>query len=102
MTAWRAAPGHVDLAVRVKPRAGRDAIEGVESDADGSDWLVIRVHAIASGGKANAAVLDLLAERLGLARSSFSLLSGQMARKKRVRIVGDPPPILSSLEMLAS
>ena len=102
MSAWKAAADHVDLAVRVKPRSGRDGIEGWSVEADGSTWLVARVRALASGGKANEAALGLLAAGLDVPRSSLSLLSGQMARKKRVRIMGGPATIVSALEKLVS
>jgi hypothetical protein len=78
----------VRLAVRVTPRAGRDAIEGWTADAAGRAVLKLRVAASATDGQANAAVLALLAKALGVAKSHLSLIGGQTARLKIVEIAG--------------
>jgi uncharacterized protein len=72
------------LTVRLKPRAGRDEVEGVGSDGE----LVIRVRAPAVDGAANEALLRLLAGELRLARSALSIERGATARLKRIRADG--------------
>jgi hypothetical protein len=48
----------------------------------------VRVAAAPEGGKANEAVLQLLAERLGVPRTSMTLVSGQSSRDKIVELTG--------------
>ena len=50
--------------------------------------LKIRLAAPPVDGKANACLIAFLADRLGVARSAISLLSGEASRAKRVRISG--------------
>jgi uncharacterized protein YggU (UPF0235/DUF167 family) len=88
--------------VRAKPRSGRDGVEGIATEADGQAWLVVRVRAAAEGGKANQAVVAVIAAALGVARSAVTLLSGQAARRKRLRIEGEPARIVAALEKLGS
>ncbi|MDU8910069.1 DUF167 domain-containing protein [Aestuariicoccus sp. MJ-SS9] len=77
----RAVPGAV-LTVRVTPKAARNRI--VVEDA------VIRVYVTTApeAGKANVAVLKLLAKALGLPKSRLSLIRGETGRDKQVRIDG--------------
>lgn len=77
------------LRLRVTPNAGRDAIEGYENLADGTEVLRIRVSAVLDKGKANAAVIALLAKSLRLPKSSITVTSGETARLKTVRIDAD-------------
>jgi uncharacterized protein (TIGR00251 family) len=78
------------LKLRVTPNAGRDMIEGFERLADGTEVLRLRVAAVPDRGKANAAVVALLAKALHVPRSAITLVSGETARLKTVEIAGDP------------
>jgi len=78
----------MQIAVRVTPRGGRDAVEGWRRDAAGRPVLKVRVAAAAADGQANAAVLALLAKALGRPKSSLVLLSGQTSRVKRIEARG--------------
>jgi len=69
--------------LRVSPRARRTELAGRYGDG----WKV-RVSAAPERGRANDAVLDLLAEKLELPRRSLSILSGQTAREKVVLMEG--------------
>ena len=71
------------IAVRVTPRSARDEVIGWQ-DAT----LRVRLRAPPVDGKANEALLRLLAERLGVALSAVSIVSGETARLKRIRIAG--------------
>ncbi len=77
------------LRLRVTPNAGRNAIEGFERLADGTEVLRIRVAAAPDKGKANVAVIALLAKTLRLPRSAVALTAGGTARLKTVRIDAD-------------
>lgn len=97
----RAAPDGLILSLRVTPNAGRDAIEGAETRADGSQVLRLRVAAVPDKGKANAAVLALLARALGLPKSALSLLSGETSRTKTVLVTCDAAALAPLVEALA-
>ena len=71
--------------VRLRVSAGARRTELVGRHGDG--WKV-RVAAAPEGGRANEAVLGLLAERLELPRRSLEIVSGHSAREKVVRMTG--------------
>jgi uncharacterized protein YggU (UPF0235/DUF167 family) len=77
------------LRLRVTPNAGRDAIEGFETLADDTEVLRLRVSAVPDKGKANAAVIALLAKSLRLPGSALTITAGHTARLKTVRIDAD-------------
>jgi uncharacterized protein (TIGR00251 family) len=97
---WRVDAEGVVLAVRLTPRGGRDAIDGVEQLADGRHILKVRVRAVPSAGAANSALTALIAAALGVARGDVSLVAGAGARLKRLRIEGDGPALAAALERL--
>jgi hypothetical protein len=69
--------------VRVTPRAARDEIAGWQGDE-----LRVRLRAPPVDGRANEALLRLLATRLSVPPSSIELVSGATARVKRLRVTG--------------
>ena len=79
----------VRVALRVTPRAGRDRIDGIVADADGRAALKLSVTAAPEDGKANMAVLKLLAKAWGVPRTALSVASGAGARRKIVHVAGD-------------
>jgi uncharacterized protein (TIGR00251 family) len=74
----------VTLAVKVRPRSGRDCVCGW--DGEDRNELVVNVRATAEGGKANAAVCGLIARELNVPRSAVVILRGQTARHKLLAI----------------
>lgn len=101
-TAWRATAEGCELRLRVTPNAGADRIDGIEIRDDGNAVLRIRVRAVPDRGKANAAVIALLAKTLGIPRSSITLVSGETASLKTVRIGGDGARLAAQMAALAS
>ena len=87
---WRYSAQGISIALRVTPRGGRDDIDGIETLANGRSVVKIRVRAIAEGGEANRAVMELLAKVLGVPRARVRLLSGATSRLKQVAVDGDP------------
>ncbi len=71
------------IAVRVQPGARRNAIERV---ADGA--LRVRVTSPPERGRANEAVLELLADALDVPKSRLSIVRGHRARQKVVEVEG--------------
>jgi hypothetical protein len=90
----------VALAVKVTARARRDRILGLATDAAGAAWLSVSVTAPAEGGKANDAVLRLLARALGVPASALRLMGGAGARWKRLVVAGDPEALAARVEGL--
>ncbi|MGH6769621.1 MAG: DUF167 family protein [Xanthobacteraceae bacterium] len=102
MRPWTASAGVVELTVRLTPRGGRDAIDGIDMRADGRPVLKVRVRAAAREGDANAALIRLLAGSTGVPPRQVSLIAGATARIKRVRIEGEGPAIAAALEKIAA
>lgn len=100
--AWRIETGGITLAVRLTPRGGRDAIDGIESLADGRRVLKVRVRAAASEGAANAALIVLIAKALGVAQRDVHLVAGATARLKRVRVAGAGAALAARLEKICA
>jgi hypothetical protein len=84
------------LNVKVIPRASRDAVAGF----DEAGVLRVRVTAVPVNGGANAAVLRLLAKRLGLPRTSVVLVHGATSRLKVVEIPLDEASVYARLGRL--
>ncbi len=98
---WVQTADGVALDVRLTPRGGRDAIEGVEHRADGRVVLKARVRAAPFEGQANDALCRLLANELGLAPRQVEIAAGAGARIKRLRIAGDPQMLEAMLDRLS-
>ena len=87
----------VEIVVRLTPKSARDAVEGVETAADGRSHLKARVRAVAEKGKANRALVALLADWLDVPASTIELVSGDTARLKTLRVTGDADAIEAAL-----
>jgi uncharacterized protein YggU (UPF0235/DUF167 family) len=98
----RLAKGGVELFVRLTPRAARDEIGSVEATADGREHLAARVRAVAEKGKANAALERLVADWLGVPRSTVRIHAGATQRLKILRIEGDAKAVAANIEKLTS
>ena len=77
-----------DLFVRLQPGASADRIEGWEADLENRAVLKVRVRAQPVEGQANAALIRLIADALGLPRSGVTLARGDRSRLKRLAIQG--------------
>ncbi len=75
--------GSLLLKVKASPGSKREGISGVHGDA-----LKIAVTAPPEKGKANRAVVEVLARALGLVRRDVAVESGATSREKRIRIGG--------------
>ena len=93
----RVAPGGVRVAVRLTPRARSERLEGIARLADGSAVLRVSVTAPPEDGRANEALLRLLAKELGLARRDLAIFTGQKSRNKLVQISGEPAELVTRL-----
>jgi uncharacterized protein len=74
------------LPVRAQPGARRNEIRGVQNGA-----LRVCITQAAEKGKANKALVELLAKLLGLKRSQIELISGETSHQKRFLVRGMTP-----------
>jgi len=88
----------VRVALRVQPGARGDGIDGLATLADGRLALKARVAAAPEAGKANAALVKLLAKAWRLPKGAISVVAGQGARTKTLEVAGEPVSLLAQLE----
>lgn len=74
------------IAVRLTPKASSDRVGEVRKLPNGDKQLVVYVTAPPDDGKANDAMLRLLAKHLGVAASRLTIVRGQTNRNKLVRV----------------
>jgi uncharacterized protein YggU (UPF0235/DUF167 family) len=86
--------------VRLTPKSSTDAIDGIARLADGSVVLKARVRAVPESGKANDALVRLIADTLRVAKSAITVKSGATSRTKTIAITGDAQAIAGRLEQL--
>jgi len=87
----------VMLKVRLTPKSSRDAIEGL-ADFGGETVLKARVRALPEAGRANAALVKLIADWLKLPASRVSVAQGTKSRVKHVAIEGDAGELVRLIE----
>jgi hypothetical protein len=98
---WTVAAGGLAVVVRLTPRGGRDAIDGIEQRANGQCVLKARVRAAPTEGDANDALIALLAHAAGVPPRDVALVSGATARIKRLTIAGHGPTLAAALEKIS-
>ncbi|MCH2394972.1 DUF167 domain-containing protein [Oceanibaculum sp.] len=82
-------PDGLRARIRLTPKAAADRIQGLIADDAGGVSLKIGVTAPPEDGKANAALLKLLAKNWKLPKSDLSIVLGATDRRKTVEIAGD-------------
>jgi len=88
----QAGSGDWRIQVHVQPGAKRDELAGLYKDS-----LKVRLTAPAVDNKANGALVNFMANLLGLRRSQVSLASGQCSRSKSLRVLAETEPDWSNL-----
>jgi len=99
---WSLTANGVTLTIRLTPKGGRDAIDGIEVMSDGRAVLKVRVRAAPSEGEANAALIRLIAKAMGVPPRNVVLAAGATGRRKRLMISGDGPTLVAALEKIAA
>jgi len=84
-----------DFWVHVRPGGRRDALEGAYDGV-----LAVRVVELPTEGRANHAVCKVLAGAFGVARLDVKVVGGRTAKRKLIRIYGDPGPLAARLAEL--
>ena len=77
----RAAP--MDIPIRVQPRASRNAV-----DVSDDGTIRVRVTSPPDRGRANDAVVELIAQRLGVPKSAVTISRGHRSRDKLIGVQG--------------
>ncbi|MDR2419871.1 MAG: DUF167 domain-containing protein [Puniceicoccales bacterium] len=72
-----------DLWIKVIPRASSNAVIGWENGI-----LKLKVQAVPEDGRANKAVIEVLASHWGIPKRSIIILSGEKSRQKRIQVKG--------------
>ena len=87
----------VRVAVRVTPRASRNAIQGLAQEADGTSVVRVMVTAVPEGGRANTALIKLLARAWGVPKSAVSVVAGATDRRKVLHVAGPSGDLIQRL-----
>ena len=87
----------ITLSIRLTPGAKKDALLGVMDIADNQKAIKASVTAPPEDGRANKALIALLAKELKLPKSSISLLSGDTNRQKVLLVEGDTAPLMEKI-----
>lgn len=75
--------------VRLQPAGRTDQVQGLTQDADGQWALKVSVTQAPEGGKANAALVKLLAKQWKVAKTTVEVVQGQTSRQKVLHLSGD-------------
>ena len=85
------------LAVRITPKASRNAIGAVLALPDGRNALSVRIAAPPVDGAANAELIAYMAKALAISRSAVTIRSGATGRLKIIELKGDVAAIADAL-----
>lgn len=92
------APDGVRLSVRLQPGASAERIIGLIAEAGGGLALKVAVTAPPIEGRANDALLRLLAKTMGLPKRDLNLTRGAADRQKLVHVAGDAVLLMPRLK----
>ncbi len=90
------------IRVRLTPKASRNAVCGLRQTAAGATQLLVKVTAPADKGRANAALMALLAKNWKIAPGRLRLLAGATDRNKVLHLGGPPAETWQRLESWAA
>ncbi|WP_338661597.1 DUF167 domain-containing protein [Pararoseomonas sp. SCSIO 73927] len=93
---WRPVPGGLQLRVKAQPRARRPGLQGLAESADGPR-IRVAVNEAPEDGRANRAILSLLAEALAVPPSRLAVTGGAACREKTVTVKGEAGPLAARL-----
>jgi uncharacterized protein (TIGR00251 family) len=93
----RAAADAVLVHVLATSKASSNGVEGAVTTAHGAA-LKVRVTAAPDRGKANTAIIKLLAKAWHLPPRRFSIVAGNTDRHKTILVAGDSDPLITRLQ----
>ncbi len=74
------------LRIRVTPNSSKCSICGIFTDCGGQDFLKVNLTSVPEKGKANSELIKFLSKLLHISKSSFSIISGETDRYKKLLI----------------
>lgn len=86
------------LAVQVSPRSAENAVVGWSSSLNDKPELLVKLTASPTDGKANEALIKLLAKELGIPKSRISIKNGHTSRHKLLAIDGEQADFIEKLQ----
>ncbi len=89
MRPFRETPQGLEVFLRVTPRAASNRIAGLQEDSAGGCRLKVHVTTVPEDGKANKAVIKLLAKSWKLAKTQMTVTAGATDRNKTILVTGD-------------
>jgi len=98
---WSVQADGLIVTVRLTPKGGRDAIDGIEALSDGHTVLKVRVRAAPMEGEANAALGRVLGKALRVPPGRVEIVGGATSRIKRVKVYGNAAALGAALEKIA-
>ena len=96
-SAFVKARGGIRVRLRLTPKASANRITALHTDSEGAGVLKAQVSVVPEGGKANAALIKMLAKEWKLAKSSLQIIHGATDRNKTVFVAGDKEKLLKQL-----
>lgn len=84
------------IAVKVIPQGHANKIDSFSQNPDGAFEMKLRVTAAPEDGKANEAVIKLVAKHFKIAKSQVKIISGWTSRHKKIELIDVQPDFLSS------
>lgn len=99
---WAVSADGLVVTVRLTPKGGRDSIDGIARLSDGTAVLRVRVAAAPTEGRANDALVRLLARQLRVATRDVMVAGGATSRVKRILIKADMDAAAAALERLGN
>jgi uncharacterized protein (TIGR00251 family) len=92
------AKGGLTVAIRLTPKASMDRVSGIMAEAGGARRIKVSVTAVPESGKANGALIQLLARQWKVPKSRISIIRGLTDRRKTVLVSGDPGKLSERLQ----
>jgi len=87
----------VRVCVRVAPRAAANRVAGIAADGEGGRLVKLQVTAPPESGKANKAVIALLAKEWKVAKWAMEVVRGKTGRTKTLIVSGDAEELTARL-----
>ena len=79
------------------PNSSSCCLKGIFTDTNNYDFLKIAVVSVPEKGRANQELLSLLAKKIKVAKSQCQIISGELDRYKKIKIVANPVEIEQNL-----
>jgi uncharacterized protein (TIGR00251 family) len=90
------------LSVKVIPKSSTNSCGGIISDAQGREWMKIKITAPAEDGKANKALIKFLSQLCDISPSAIRVVTGETSRSKILHLSGHSPTLSALLSGAAA